>query len=116
MGFYDLVLHVDMADSAIMKMAFRNANNYLNALPNESFVLSIVANGGAATLLVSANAELHNLALPVLAKGVLLKVCANALAENGIMHDEVWPEAEIVPAGLVEVVRLQRAGFAYIKP
>ena len=50
---------------------------------------------------------------------LVLRNAANyltALAEHGIDPARVWPECEIVPAGLVEVVRLQREGFAYIKP
>ncbi|MDE5878854.1 MAG: DsrE family protein, partial [Desulfovibrio sp.] len=49
-------------------------------------------------------------------RGVRFKICANALAENGIAHERLWPGCQVVPAGLVEVVRLQREGFAYIKP
>ena len=44
-------------------------------------------------------------------RGARFKICANALAEHGIDPARVWPECEIVPAGLVEVVRLQREGF-----
>ena len=43
-------------------------------------------------------------------------LCANALADTKIDHARLWPGCSVVPAGLVEVVRLQREGFAYIKP
>ena len=116
MGYYDLVLHVDSTDPAILKMVILNANNYLNALPSERFLLIIVANAGAVKLLTNEQQELHDFAKLVLNRGVSLRVCANALAENNLTQENIWPQCQIVPAGLVEIVRLQREGFAYIKP
>lgn len=116
MGYYDLILHADSADPAILKMVIRNANNYLNALSSENFALIIVANAGAVKLLTNERQDLHELALPVLNRGVNLRVCANALAENHLTKENIWPQCQVVPAGLVEIARLQREGFAYIKP
>lgn len=113
---YDVILHLDSADPAMLRLVLRNAANYLNALPGENFRINVVANGGGATLFTKDKNDLRELAIPVMERGVVIKLCANALAEHGISHDAVWTECEIVPAGLVEVVRLQREGFAYIKP
>lgn len=116
---YDVCLHLDARDPAILALVLRNAENYLNGLPGETFQLDVVANGGGATLFAGEGAELDELkarATALMARGVRFKICANALAENGIAHDRLWPGCVVVPAGLVEVVRLQRAGFAYIKP
>lgn len=100
----------------MLRLVLRNCNNYLNALPGEDFRLEVVANGGGATLFTMAHADLHEEAVPVMSRGVVFKICANALAEHKIPHEDVWPGCRIVPAGLVEVVMLQRQGFAYIKP
>lgn len=116
MGFYDAILHLDSSDEASGRLVFRNAANYLNALENEKFTLVIVANGGGVSLVLNSRKELRAQAEPVLQKGVKLKVCANALREHNFSKDVIWPECEIVPAGLVEIVRLQKSGFCYIKP
>lgn len=113
---YDLILHLDSRDPDMLRLVFRNATNYLNALHDEKFSLQIVANGGGALLFTKDHQELHSMAEPLIEKGVIIKVCANALAEHAIDIDRVWSECRIVPAGLVEIVKLQRAGFAYIKP
>lgn len=113
---YDLVLHLDSNDPAMFRMVARNAVNYLNALPDEKFQLHVVANGGGAPQFTLEHADLHELAKPLIARGVIFKICANALAEHNIPATKVWPDCIIVPAGLVEIVRLQREGFAYIKP
>lgn len=113
---YDLILHIDCSDENIFRLVCRNANNYLNALPNEKFELHIVANGAAVTLFTGAHPQLRELAEPLLTRGARFKICANALKDNNIDPVQLWPGCLIVPAGLVEIVRLQRAGFAYIKP
>lgn len=116
MANYDAILHLDSSDPERLRLVLRNAANYLNALPDKKFNLEIVANGGGALLLTNKNDALHELALPVLKRGVKLKICANAMAEHGLEKNEIWPETIVVPAGLVEVVKLQEAGYAYIKP
>ncbi|MBD5557719.1 MAG: hypothetical protein HDQ92_03990 [Desulfovibrio sp.] len=116
---YDLCLHLDARDPAILALVLRNAENYLNGLPGESFRLDVVANGGGAPLFAAEGPEFAEAKAKVAAlikRGVRFKLCANALAEHGIDHARLWPGCQVVPAGLVEVVRLQREGFAYIKP
>lgn len=116
---YDVCLHLDAKDPAMLGLVLRNAENYLNGLPAGACRLVVAANGGGATLFAGEEAvfdELRAKTAELMARGVQFKICANALAENGIAHDRLWPGCEVVPAGLVEVVRLQREGFAYIKP
>ena len=116
MGYYDAVLHLDSSDEATFRLVLRNAENYLNALPDEEFSLEIIVNAGGATLLTNTRKDLAEAAQPVLARGVKLKICANAMAAHGLTKDEIWPTCISVPAGLVEIARLQKNGFSYIKP
>ena len=113
---YNLCLHMDSNDPAIGKLVMKNANNYLNGLPDEKFVLVVVANGPAVQQFVKTNAELYEMAKPLMERGVRFLLCNNALNDNNLGKDDVWPGTAVVPAGLVEIVRLQREGFAYIKP
>ena len=113
---YDLLLHLDSFDANIFRLAARNANNYLNALPAEQFEIRVIANAGAVKLFVNQYKELRELAKPLVSRGVRFILCANAIAENQINRDEIWPECEIAPAGVVEIVKAQREGFAYVKP
>lgn len=112
----DLVLHLDGGDPAMLRFVARNARNYLNAAPEEKADVVIVANGPGAALC----AKPHDESIPVLDAlfdlGVAVKVCANALAEQKIPREFVFTGCEIVPAGLAEIVRLQREGYAYVKP
>lgn len=113
---YNALLHLDSNDPEMLGFVCRNANNYLNGLPNEKFELQIVANGGGASHFTKDHHEVAELVKPLMAKGVKFKICANALREQNIDPASLIDGCEVVPAGLVEVVKLQRAGFAYIKP
>lgn len=116
---YNLCLHLDARDPAMLALVLRNAENYLKGLPGESFQLDVVANGGGAPLFAEGGpefAELRAKTEALMKRGVRFKICANALADNGVEHERLWPGCQVVPAGMVEIVRLQREGFAYIKP
>lgn len=114
---YDLCLHIDSNDVSMLRFVMVNARNYINGLPGQKFNLVIVANGPAVTLLTNAKAEeLFETAKTLNSEKVRFCACANALAATGTDKDKLWPFVEVVPAGLVEVVRLQREGYAYIKP
>ena len=113
---YDLCLHMDSPDPALLRLTLANAANYMKGLLGEHFQLVIVANGPGVRHFSKANTEGASLAAPLQAKGLRILLCANALAANDMDADALWPGCEVVPAGLVEIVRLQRAGFAYIKP
>lgn len=113
---YDLVLHIDLDDEKVFKILISNVTNYLNGLEKETFNLQVVANGPAVTLFVKTREDLRTQVAPLAARGAVFKLCANALGSHGIGRNEVWPECEIVPAGLIELVRLQNAGYAYVKP
>ena len=114
--FYDLLVHVDLPDESRFVMALGNINNYLAALNGEPCTVVLLANGGAANFLARKdNAQTE--AIEKLAQaGVSFRVCANAMRHFGL--DAVWlnPACTVVPAGIVELVDLQRKGFAYVKP
>ena len=101
--FYDLLVHVDLPDESRFVMALGNINNYLAALNGEPCTVVLLANGGAA---------IEKLAQA----GVSFRVCANAMKKVPITKEDLLPCVEVVPAGVVEIVRLQREDFAYIKP
>lgn len=112
---YDVVLHIDSGEESRFRLVARNCRNYLNALPEEKFELVVVANAAAVTLFTGHD-ELRELAEPLMADGIRFKLCANALAEHDIDPVSLWPGCLVVPAGLAEIVKLQRSGYAYIKP
>lgn len=113
---YDLVLHVDSDDPRILSLAFANVNNYRNALQDEDLHIVLVANGPGVKRFTIDDADFARQGDDLSAQGLAIRLCANALRAFEIPRDRLWPCVSVVPAGLVELVRLQRAGYAYIKP
>ena len=113
---YDLVVHVDLNDAGILGLALNNIANYCAALPDEKFRVRMVVNGPAVQLFRRATCPHAERISELSAKGITFALCANALRSFSVASEELLPSCEIIPAGIVELIRLQREGFAYIKP
>jgi len=50
------------------------------------------------------------------ARGVVFKVCENSLRASSLGRRDLLPRVEVVPSGTLEIARLQREGYAYIRP
>jgi uncharacterized protein len=112
-----VVFHLDWDQEERLVLAMENIRNLFKEVPPQQCRVSVVANGKAVNLFrkdkvgarASDMAELHKL-------GVNFKMCRNALAKNKIEKADLFEVCEIVPAGILELINLQREGFAYIKP
>lgn len=97
-----------------------NINNHLAADPTAKIV--VVAIGAGIDFLLKGakdrNGNAFETAVGDLAlAGVEFRVCNNTLRSRNIDPEQVIGDAQIVPAGVVEIARLQaREGFVYIKP
>ena len=112
-----VVFHLDWDQGERLVLALENIKNLFKEVPPQQCRVSVVANGKAVNLFrkdkvgerASDMAELHKV-------GVSFKMCRNALAKNKIENADLFEVCEIVPAGILELINLQREGFAYIKP
>ncbi|AVA37356.1 MAG: hypothetical protein COC14_10765 [Burkholderiaceae bacterium] len=105
-------------DQAVRAMA--NLRNHLNAAPDTKIV--VVAFGYGIDFLVEGakDSRGNTFEAPVAAlasSGVEFRVCHNTLAARHISEQNLLMDAKVVPAGVVEVARLQfDEGYAYLKP
>ena len=102
---YDLVMLMDACD----------ITNYLAGLEGTPCSVSLVANA-AAVKLFTKDCPKADRVNELAAKGVAFKLCANALRAQQLQKEDMLAACIIVPAGVVELVRLQDAGHAYVKP
>ncbi|XPV76213.1 MAG: DsrE family protein [Desulfovibrio sp.] len=113
----DTLFHVDMADEAIQGLAYNNVLNYLAAIEDQPARIVMVFNGTAVQFLKdNEKPALQELAQQVLAKNVEIRACRNALQKFGVKPEELMEGITIIPAGILELVKLQRENLAYIKP
>ncbi|MGC8605506.1 MAG: DsrE family protein [Desulfomonilaceae bacterium] len=114
---YKAVFHLDSDKEQTLILALGNINNLFKEIPAQQCDINIVANGTAVKLFKKDTVPNHAKAIEELHKlGVHFKMCNNALTYNKISKYDLIDFCEIVPAGIVEIIDLQRMGFAYIKP
>ena len=113
-----VVYHINDSSRAIPLI--RSLGNHRRA--DAKVKLVVVALGdGIDFLLAGAADERGNsydaLVDPLMLDGVEFKVCGNTLTARKLSASKLMPDVEVVPAGVVEITRLQlEDGAAYIKP
>jgi hypothetical protein len=50
------------------------------------------------------------------ARGVKFEVCEITLKNRNLKKDQFIQEADFTPSGVVRLAKLQKQGFAYIRP
>ena len=120
---YNVVFHVDLADAGRLAFAFKNVKNYLkflHTLPDMGNAkLVVVGNGPVVRFFVASeeNAALAEAGAQVMAEGVSIRLCVNALNDFGIRPEDLWPGVGVAAdGGITELARLQQEGYGYVKP
>ncbi len=113
-----VILHV--SDNDRWTMALGNATNFLKDVGDADADIVILANGSAVASYAFSD-KMDTMEM-LAEKGVKFKACRNSLkklcAEGTVCISESSVPAfvEVVPAGISELVRRQREGYAYVKP
>ncbi len=99
--------------------ALRNAGNHLDTDPGAQ--ITIVTHAQGVDFLMQdakdRNGNPYEIAVQGLVKrGVKFEVCEITLKNRGLKRDQFIPEASFTPSGVVRLTKLQKEGFAYIKP
>jgi uncharacterized protein len=111
------VFHVDWDQEERLLMALENTKNLFKEIPPQQCSVHMVANGKAVNLFRKDRAAKYASDMDELHKqGVRFKACRNAMAKNNVEKSDLLEICEVVPAGILEVIKLQQEGFAYIKP
>jgi uncharacterized protein len=108
---FKVVLHA--AEVQSWTYVLSNLKNLTQEWPQAR--LRVVVDGSAVTSLQGANNLTMELA-QLVAAGVELQVCPNALHEHGIDPTTIPTFAQTSLGGVVALVLAQHEGFAYVKP
>ncbi len=123
-----VVYHINYDDPDRQLRALRNIGNHLRAVGPDNIDLRVVVMGDGLSLLTRPRRALHD-ALDAAwgmrrmidayrEAGVRFLVCRDSLRRRGLSRADLYgvgPD-DLVDNGIVELVRLQRAGFTYLKP
>ncbi|MBL8288835.1 MAG: DsrE family protein [Rubrivivax sp.] len=113
-----VVYHIDDTAQQGIK-GLRNIRNHLDTDPTARITVVTHALGVDFLMEGAKDANGSPYAGPVaalVARGVRFEVCEITLRNRGLKKEQFLQEAEFTPSGVVRLAKLQKQGFAYIKP
>ena len=113
-----VVYHFDNAAVQGLK-GLRNVRNHIDTDPTAK--ITIVTHAEGIDMLMegakSANGtEYAPLVSALKGRGVTFEICEITLKNRGIKKEQFIQEADFTPSGVVRLAKLQKQGYAYIKP
>lgn len=115
-----VVYDVDSGAPAKWAVALKNMRNHLQIVGPSRIHLVLVLHGDGVDLPARARTDdqLNRRLLRLLAQGIHIRVSQDALSEHGLSPNDIADPGHwmLVKSGAAEIVRLERAGYFYIKP
>ena len=110
---HKVVFQFTLADSMQQKAFSNQLKNLRKHWPDAQ--IEVVAYNQGIDFLMTKRTRHHDIIAELKSTGVRFVVCQNTMNQRNIKADELIPEAEIVPAGIAEIVEKQEQGWSYIK-
>jgi len=110
-----VVFHISSGDAFAQKLVLNNAQNMMKYYGPDKIAIEVVAYGPGLRTLFKENAyspRIQSLA----AEGITFSACANTMRAMGRKDNGLNKVAKVVPGGVVRIMELQEAGWAYIRP
>lgn len=110
-----VVIQVSDSDPKRWALALNVASNIQKELGADKVQVALVAFGPGISML-AAEAEISNRVLDAMATGVAVEACSNSMKVVKLGPDDLTRNVMVVPAGAVEIMKRQRAGWTYLRP
>jgi intracellular sulfur oxidation DsrE/DsrF family protein len=110
-----VVMQVSDADPGKWNLALNNARNLQVDLGRDGVEIEIVAYGPGIGMLKRESPVASRIA-DALGAGVEVVACENTMNGQKLTKDDMLPKIGYVSAGVVELMRKQQQGYAYIRP
>jgi intracellular sulfur oxidation DsrE/DsrF family protein len=112
---YKVIFHIDELNKWNMVLA--NVTNLLEGVTatNETIEVEVLANSEAIEY-YSKNNNTDLKMVDLNKKGVKFLACNNSLKGYNLKPDNIIDIVNIVPVGVLELIKKQKDGYAYLKP
>lgn len=110
-----LVIQVSVNDPATWNLALNNAKNVQKELGKDNVELEIVAFGPGINML-KADSEVATRIDEAADSGVQVMACQNTMRGQKLSKEDMNAKVGYVPSGVVEIMRRQQGGYAYLRP
>lgn len=114
-GKQAVVMQVSENDPAKWNLTLNNARNIQQELGKDNVDIEIVAYGPGLNML-KFDSEVGNRLTEASKAGVALVACGNTMKAQKVSEKDLHEGVKVVPAGVIEIMNKQKAGWAYIKP
>ena len=112
---HNVVFHVTDNDPAKWNQILNNASNVQQAMGKENVNIEVVANGPGLNML-KFESEVANRMTDAVKNGVTLAACGTTMKALKVSEKDLHAGVKVVPAGIVEIMQKQEAGWSYVKP
>ena len=108
---------IQVSDSLPEKwnLALNNARNLQEAIGRDKVDVEIVVYGPGIEML-KMESEVGNKVDKAIAEGVKIVACQNTMKARRLTQTDMLSTVAYVPAGVVEIMRKQQQGWAYLRP
>ncbi|HWI82830.1 DsrE family protein [Ramlibacter sp.] len=110
-----VVLQVSDADPQKWTLALSNAYNVQNGVGADGVELEIVVYGPGIGMLRNGSPVADRVA-SAMKSGIAVVACENTMTAQKLTKRDMLPDIGYVPAGVVELMKRQQQGWAYIRP
>lgn len=110
-----VIFQVSDADPAKWNLALNNVKNVQQALGADKTEIEIVVYGPGIGMLKS-DSPVGNRVEEAKKAGVTIVACGTTMKGMKLTDADMLPNTAYVPAGVVELMKKQGAGYAYIRP
>lgn len=112
---HKVVFQVSAGDPKTWSLALNNAKNVQQELGTQNVDIEIVAYGPGIGMLKFDSAVANRIDEAV-GDGVKIVACENTMKALKLTKDDMLASAVYVPAGVIELMKKQKEGYAYIRP
>lgn len=110
-----VVLQVSDDDPKKWGLVLNNAKNIQKDLGEKNVEIEIVAFGPGIGMF-KGDAEIATRVREAKADGIALAACENTMAAQHLKKEDMNASVGYVPSGVVEIIRKEKAGYAYLRP
>ena len=110
-----VVIQVSESNPATWNLALNNAKNFQKDMGKDNIELEVVAFGPGIGML-KADAEVANRIDEAVESGVKVVACENSMRGQKLSKEDMNAKIGYVPSGVVEIMKRQQGGYAYLRP
>jgi intracellular sulfur oxidation DsrE/DsrF family protein len=110
-----VVVQISEADPARWNLVLNNVKNLQDDLGAANVEIEVVAYGPGIGML-KLDAVSNSRVTDAIKAGVQVAACENTMRNQKLARADMHPNVNYVPAGVVEIIRRQQEGWAYLRP